>query len=59
MSISTGAPAAFARSEGAKVFTKGNKTPAPATPPRAEVAIIHVRLSLFKSAGTGVKLEFS
>ena len=59
ISISTGAPAAFAFSEGAKVLTKGNTNAVPPIPPMTEVAIIQVRLSLFSSVGTGCKLEFS
>ena len=49
ISISTAAPAAFAFSDGAKVFTKGKTKAVPPTPPMIEVAIIHVRRSLFSS----------
>jgi hypothetical protein len=43
MSISTGAPAALALSDGANVLTKGSATAAVPTPPATEVAISHLR----------------
>jgi hypothetical protein len=43
MSTSTGAPAAFARSEGVKVLTKGTATQAPPTAPAAPATAIQVR----------------
>jgi hypothetical protein len=46
ISISTAAPAAFARSEGSKLSIKGYRAAAAPTPPTADVAINQLRRSL-------------
>jgi hypothetical protein len=43
MSTCTAAPAALARSDGAKVLTKGTATAAPPTAPAPQVMAIQVR----------------
>jgi hypothetical protein len=59
MSISTGAPAALALSDGANVLTKGSATAAVPTPPATDVAISHLRrlLSMLCSLITEFPLE--
>jgi hypothetical protein len=59
MSISTGAPAALAFSDGANVLTKGSATAAVPTPPATDVAISHLRrlLSMLCSLITEFPLE--
>ncbi len=46
MSASTGAPAAFARSDGSMLPTNGESAATPATPPAAQLAISRLRREL-------------
>src|SRR3954462_6544688 len=58
ISTSTGAPAAFARSEGHMLATKGTAAPTPAAPPTTEVAMRRLRrvLSTFPCSFMGMLL---